>query len=74
MAPRLRNVRQDQAVRAFERLGGRERASKKNYRMVTMPNGGLLAIPSGTLKIGTLTALLRHAGITPEEFEEALDA
>lgn len=57
--PGLRNVRQDAAVRAFTRLGGVERASKKNYRMVTMPSGALLAIPSGTLKIGLLHRLIR---------------
>lgn len=70
--PGLRNVQQNQAVRAFVRLGGTERATKKNYRMVTMPNGSLLAIPSGVLKIGTLRSLMRHAGITRTEFEEVL--
>ncbi len=70
--PGLRNIRQDQAVAAFLRLGGVERATKKNYRMVTMPNGGLLAIPSGELKIGTLRTLIRHAGLTVAEFEEAV--
>jgi hypothetical protein len=70
--PGLRDVRQDQAVAAFLRLGGTERATKKNYRMVTMPNGSLLAVPSGVLKIGTLRALIRYAGLTPSDFEEAL--
>ncbi len=70
--PGLRNVKQDEAVRAFVHLGGRERASKKNYRMVTMPNGALLAIPTGTLKIGLLHRLIRRAGATAQEFEEVM--
>jgi predicted RNA binding protein YcfA (HicA-like mRNA interferase family) len=70
--PGLRNVRQDEAVGAFRRLGGVERATKKNYRMVTMPNGALLAIPGDILKIGTLRSLIRYAGLTVAEFEEAL--
>ena len=70
--PGLRNVKQAEAVRAFVRLGGLERPSKKNYRMVTMPNGALLAIPTGTLKVGLLHRLIRRAGATVEEFEEVL--
>ena len=53
--PQLRNVRQEQAVTAFVGLGGVERRTRKNYRMVTMPNGALLAIPTGTLKISLRT-------------------
>ena len=70
--PGLRNVRQGEAVRAFVRLGGVERPSKNNYRMVTMPNGALLAIPTGTLEIGLLHRLIRRAGLTVAEFEEVL--
>lgn len=70
--PRLRNVRQGQAVNAFVALGGQERKSKKNYRMVTMPNGVLLAIPSGTLKIGLLSKLCRIAEVDSDDFEGAL--
>ena len=59
-------------MRSFVRLGGVERRTKKNYRMVTMPNGALLAVPTGTLKIGLLHRLIRRAGVTDEQFEEAL--
>ena len=61
--PSLRNVRQGEAVRVFVALGGQERRTKKNYRMVTMPNG-VLAIPSGTLKRGLLQRLIRDADLT----------
>lgn len=70
--PSLRNVRQSEAVRVFLALGGQERGTKKNYRMVTMPNGALLSIPSGTLKRGLLQRLIRDADLTVEQFERTL--
>ena len=64
---------QGDAVRAFIKLGGVQRATKKkNYRMLTVPNGALLSIPTGTLKVGLLTKLIRLAGHTKGEFEEVL--
>ena len=68
--PGLSNVSQERAARAFIRLGGEDRQTKKNYRMIRMPNGTLLVLPSGTLKRGLLLAQI--AGLTPEQFEEAL--
>lgn len=68
----LRNVKQAEAAKTFIALGGVDRATKKNYRMIQMPNGGLLTIPSGTLKIGLLVNLIKRAGVTREEFEERL--
>ena len=70
--PSLRDVRQSEAVRVFLALGGQERGSKKNHRMVTMPNGALLSIPSGTLKRGLLQRLIRDADLTVEQFERTL--
>jgi hypothetical protein len=70
--PRLRNVRQAEAARAFIRLGGLDRGTKKNYRMISMPNGTLIELPSGVLKVGLLRAQIRRAGLTIEEFEESL--
>lgn len=70
--PRLRNVRQDEAAKVFIRLGGVDRGTKKNYRMIRMPNGSLIQLPSGTLKYGLLSAQIKRAGLTVEEFEEAL--
>lgn len=68
----LRNVRQQDAVRAFQRLGGVERPGKGSHVVVKMPNGRILSVPSGTLKIGLLRALLRAAELTEEEFTSAL--
>jgi hypothetical protein len=43
--PELRNIRQNEAAKAFLRLGGVERRTKKNYRMIRMPNGQLIVLP-----------------------------
>ena len=72
MAPELCGVRQAEAARAFIRLGGEDRATKKNYRMIRMPNGQLIELPSGILKTGLLRSQIRRAGLTVEQFMEAL--
>ncbi len=56
---RFRNVRQADAARVFIRMGGEDRSTKKNYRMIRMPNGNLIS-------------QIRHAGLTEDEFEEVL--
>jgi predicted RNA binding protein YcfA (HicA-like mRNA interferase family) len=68
MTPTLRNVRQEDAIRAFLRAGGQERQGKGSHRIVRMPNGRNLAIPSGVLKIGLLKHLIKMADINEEKF------
>jgi hypothetical protein len=70
--PELRNIRQDEAAKAFLRLGGVERRTKKNYRMIRMPNGQLIVLPGGVLKTGLLRAQIKRADLTETEFQEAL--
>jgi hypothetical protein len=67
----LRNVRQEEAVRAFVRLGGVERPGKGSHRVVNI-SGNNLSIPHGTLRIGLLLHLVKLAGVSEEEFMEAL--
>ncbi|MBI4236475.1 MAG: type II toxin-antitoxin system HicA family toxin [Chloroflexi bacterium] len=67
----LRNVRQEEAVRAFVRLGGIERRGKGSHRVVNI-NGRNLSIPHGILKVGLLTSLIKMAGVSTEEFLDAL--
>lgn len=69
--PPLRNIRQDDAVKAFCRLGGVERRGKGSHRVVTL-NGQPLIVPKGILKIGLLKTLIKQAGVSEEEFSEAL--
>jgi hypothetical protein len=56
----------------FLRLGGQERRTKKNYRMIRMPNGQLIVLPGGILKTGLLRAQIKRGGLTENEFMEAL--
>lgn len=70
--PRLRNVRQQEAVRAFVRAGGTERAGRGSHRVVNMSNGRMLSVPAGILKIGLLRRLIQRADLTDEQFEKLL--
>ena len=56
---------------AFVRLGGRERKGKGSHRVVKMPNGRNLSIPSGIVKVGLLKNTIRNADCTDEEFLKA---
>jgi predicted RNA binding protein YcfA (HicA-like mRNA interferase family) len=68
-----RNVKQNQAIRAFIRLGGVETYDGKgSHRRLLMPNGRKLTIPAGTLTVGLLADSLKEAGLSVEEFIEAL--
>ena len=68
---RHHTLRQEQAVRAFVRLGGEERQGKGSHRVVNH-NGVNLSIPKGVLKVGLLRRLLRIAGVSEDEFSESL--
>jgi len=68
MVPSLRNVQQEPAVRAFIKAGGQERQGKGSHRVIKMPNGRNLSVPSGVIKIGLLKHLVKMAEITEEEF------
>ncbi len=67
---RLANISGNQAARAFEKAGWRRIGQVGSH--VVMVKAGLrvnLSIPQHKeLSIGTLRALIRHAGITVEEF------
>ena len=69
---RLANISGKEAVRAFERAGWRVLGQVGSH--VVMTKLGLrvnLSIPQHKdLSVGTLRALIRHAGMTVEEFLE----
>lgn len=67
----LRNVRQEEAVRAFVKLGGAERPGKGSHRVVNI-NKVNLSIPHGVLKEGLLRHLIKVSGFTVEDFWRAL--
>ena len=69
-----RNVRQAEAIRALIRAGGVEdkAAGKGSHYRVTMPNGAKVFVPAGIIKVGTLASIIRHAGLTVDEFTALL--
>jgi predicted RNA binding protein YcfA (HicA-like mRNA interferase family) len=69
LAPSLRTIRQEDAVKALVRLGGEERRGKGSHRVVNM-NGYNLSVPAGILKIGLLKRLIKLSGRTEIEFLE----
>lgn len=67
MSRSLRNVHQQEAVRAFVRLGGAERPGKGSHRVVNI-NQVNLSIPHGILKIGLLQHLIKLSGFSVDDF------
>ena len=74
--PRLPRVSGRQAIRALERLGFeqvRQRGSHVVLRRKSTDGDDGCVIPlHDELAVGTLRAILRHAGVTPDEFVENL--
>ncbi len=58
-------------IKAFVRAGGVVR--KGSHVNIKMPNGQLITIlATGEVKIGSLKAAIRKAGLTEEEFPKLL--
>lgn len=70
--PPFRNVNQDEAVKAFCRLGGVEKRGGKGSHKKVEFNGVILVIPHGIVKIGLLKYLIKCAGVSEGQFQEAL--
>ena len=66
---RVRGIRTERAIRAFERAGGVTRPGKGSHVNIKMPNGELITLPGrAELKVGLLRAAVRRAGLTVGEF------
>lgn len=73
--PRLPRCTGDEAVRAFERLGGTVVRQRGSHVVLRMPNRSLLSVPvhvGRTLGPGLLRSLLRDAEVEVEAFRNAL--
>jgi predicted RNA binding protein YcfA (HicA-like mRNA interferase family) len=72
--PELRNVRPSEAIRAFERAGGKAVAGRGDHVKITMPNGAVVILVGGRqpLKVGLLVAMIKRAGLTVDEFAALL--
>ncbi|NLA25716.1 MAG: addiction module toxin, HicA family [Bacteroidales bacterium] len=70
---KIRGIRGHEAVRAFVRAGGVMRQGKGDHVNIKMPSGVIITLPwSKNLKVGLLTAAIKKAGLTKEEFLELL--
>jgi hypothetical protein len=67
-----RNVRQPEAIRAFVRAGGVFRKTRGGHQAVKMPNGHIVSLPTGIIKVGLLQSEVRKSGLTMEQFLELL--
>ena len=71
---KLRNISGKEAVKAFEKKGWK-RIGQVGSHLVMVKSGekANLSIPQHKeLSVGTLRALIRHAGLTVDEFLEIL--
>ena len=72
MSKKLPVISGKESVRALVKLGFTARLGK-GYHIVLQKNHRVLSVPlQKTLKKGTLRKILRHAGISVEEFNDAL--
>lgn len=70
---RLRDIRPERVIRAFERLGYEVARVRGSHHILKHPDRATISIPRhGTVKVGLLLSKIKAAGITPEEFQELL--
>ena len=70
--PKLPHVSGRDAVRAFERLGFVQLRQKGSHLIMRRGAVGCIIPMHREIKIGTLTGVLRQAGVSAEEFIDAL--
>ena len=54
------------------RAGGEERRGKGSHRVVKMPNGHIVSLPTGIIKTGLLEAEIKRSELTVEQFIDLL--
>ena len=69
-----RDVTQGEVVRALVNAGGQElrNRGKGSHRMVKMPNMDRPVVVPAKLKTGLVAAIIKQAGLSLEDFLEAL--
>ena len=72
MPPSLPHISGAQAVRAFEKLGFTVARQKGSHVVLRRGAAGCVVPLHRELKIGTLSGALKQAGITADEFMQAL--
>ena len=71
MPPSLPHVSGAEAVRALQKLGFVVLRQKGSHVMMRRGTSGCVVPQHRELKIGTLSGLLKQAGVTADEFIEA---
>ncbi len=72
MPPSLPVVSGAQAIRALEKLGFTQVRQKGSHVVLRRGSAGCVVPLHRELKVGTLGGLLKQAGVSPEEFMQAL--
>lgn len=70
--PKLPHVSGAQAIRALERLGFSVVRQRGSHIVLRRGASGCVVPNHGELKTGTLAGVLKQAGVTAEEFVDAL--
>ena len=70
--PKLPHVSGKEAVRALGKLGFNEVRQKGSHLIMRRGPVGCVVPMHREVKVGTLAGLLRQAGVSPEEFIDAL--
>jgi predicted RNA binding protein YcfA (HicA-like mRNA interferase family) len=72
MPPSLPRVSGDEAIRALEKLGFVRIRQKGSHVILRRGSVGCVVPLHRELKVGTLSGVLKQAGVTADEFSEAL--
>ena len=70
--PELPNVSGSEAVRALQRLGFEVTRQRGSHIVMRRGSSGCVVPNHREIKVGTLSGVLRQAGISAEEFISAL--
>lgn len=70
--PKLPNVSGSEAVRALQRLGFEMTRQRGSHIVMRRGSSGCVVPNHREIKVGTLSGILRQAGVSAEEFTAAL--
>ena len=71
--PKLRRISGREAIRILQRLGFKQVRQRGSHVVLRKGNRGCVVPLHDELAPGTLRNILRQAGVTVEEFDEAFD-
>lgn len=71
--PKLPHISGAEAVRLFEKLGFIVKQQSGSHIVMRRGSSGCVIPNHKELKTGTLSGILRQAGVTPDEFIEVLN-